>query len=47
MSHGAMNYVSKCIRMHVFGGRPVQLLAVHQSGTLNDGIREEGKSAGT
>lgn len=44
MSYGAMNYVSKSIQMHVFGGRPVHFLAFHQSGTLNDAIKEEGKS---
>lgn len=47
MSYGAMNYVSKCIQMHVFGGRSVHFLAFHQSGTLNDDIKEEGKSAWT
>lgn len=39
-----MNYVSKCIQMHVFGGRSVHFLALHQSGTLNGDIKEEGKS---
>lgn len=47
MSYGAMNFVSKCIQMQVFSGRPLHFLAFHQSGTLNDDIKEEGKSAWT
>lgn len=36
-----------CLKMQVFSGRPLHFLAFHQSGTLNDDIKEEGKSAWT